>query len=162
MGNKVIRALKEEEYPLLEIFLYEAIYQRENETKLPFEIIKDHHLNKYIAEFGKGNDICLVAEEDKSVIGMVWTRLYSEDNKGYGFVDGKTPELSIAILKDYRGIGVGTTLMKSILNLLREEKYSQVSLSVQKDNYAYKLYEQVGFRVLIETASDCVMVCELT
>lgn len=58
-------------------------------------------------------------------------------------------------------MGIGTELMKQILLTLKERGYKQVSLSVQKLNYAVSLYKKVGFEVVRENQEDYVMICKL-
>ena len=57
----------------------------------------------------------------------------------------ETPSLAISLYKEYRGFGIGTALMEEILARLNEYGYKRVFLSVQKANYAVKLYQKVGF-----------------
>ncbi len=45
--------------------------------------------------------------------------------------------------------------------LLRERGYKKASLSVQKENYAYRLYLKVGFGIVDENAEEYIMVCDL-
>lgn len=78
----------------------------------------------------------------------------------YGHVDDDTPSLAIVLYKEYRGKGIGTELMRRMLSLLKEMGYQKVSLSVQKENYAVRMYETVGFRVIEEHGGECIMVCE--
>lgn len=58
-------------------------------------------------------------------------------------------------------MGIGTELMKQILLTLKEREYKQVSLSVQKINYAVSMYKKVGFEVVCENEEDYVMICKL-
>lgn len=58
----------------------------------------------------------------------------------YGHMDEETPSLAISLYKGYRRFGIGTAMMKEFLSLLKSHGYKQVSLSVQKANYAAKLY----------------------
>ena len=51
--------------------------------------------------------------------------------------------------------------MKQILLTLKEREYKQVSLSVQKMNYAVHMYKKVGFEVAHENEEDYVMLCKL-
>ena len=51
--------------------------------------------------------------------------------------------------------------MEEMLVLLRSQGYRKASLSVQKANYAVKLYKKVGFRIIDENAEKNIMVCEL-
>ena len=46
-------------------------------------------------------------------------------------------------------------------NALLAIQDGKVSLSVQKANYAVKMYEAVGFRVLDEKEEEYIMVCDL-
>ena len=76
--------------------------------------------------------------------------------KDYGYVDDKTPSIAIALLKDYRNYGIGTELMKRIILVLKEQGYKQVSLSVQKMNYAVQMYKQVGFEIVDENNEEYI------
>ena len=79
----------------------------------------------------------------------------------YGHVDDDTPSFAISLYKEYRGKGIGTELMKHMLELLRQQGFKRASLSVQKANYAAKMYEKVGFRAIDENSEEYIMVCEL-
>ncbi|MGT2666306.1 GNAT family N-acetyltransferase [Streptococcus rifensis] len=152
-----IRALKQSEIKLLDRFLYEAIFIPEGEQAPSKEIIEHPDLQIYVSDFGKKNDICYVDEVEGEVVGAVWTRIIND----YGHFDDETPSLSISLLKAYRHLGIGTKLMKQILLTLKEQGYKQVSLSVQKANYAVSMYQKVGFKVVRENEEDYVMVCKL-
>lgn len=152
-----IREIRPEEYPLLDDFLYEAIYIPENMEAPPRDIINQSELQIYVADFGKKDDHALLAIQDEKVVGAVWSRIM----KDYGHVDDQTPSLAIALFKEYRGNGIGTALMRQMLLLLRDKDYEKVSLSVQKANYAVKMYSAVGFRVLDEREEEYIMVCDL-
>ncbi len=76
----------------------------------------------------------------------------------YGHIDNETPSLAISLYKEYRGLGIGTVMMKEILALLKRHEYKRVSLSVQKANYAAKLYQKVGFKITDETEEEYIMV----
>ena len=91
------------------------------------------------------------------MVGAVWTRLM----KDYGHVDDRTPSFAISLYKDYRGRGIGTAMMRKMLELLREQGCSRASLAVQKANYAVRMYESVGFRTVGENTEEFIMVCEI-
>ena len=153
----VIRELKQKEINLLDTFLYEAIFIPEGVQAPSKDIIEHPDLQIYVADFGKKDDLCYVAEVDGKVVGAVWTRIIND----YGHVDDTTPSLSISLLKEYRNLGIGTELTKQILLTLKEREYKQVSLSVQKINYAVSMYKKVGFEVVLENGEDYVMLCKL-
>ncbi|EMB21466.1 hypothetical protein HMPREF9723_01239 [Treponema denticola OTK] len=155
--NYKIRELKQNEIKLLDTFLYEAIFIPEGVQAPSKDIIKNPDLQIYVADFGKKNDVCYVAEVEGKIVGAVWTRIIND----YGYVDDETPSLSISLLKDYRNLGIGTELMKQILLTLKEQEYNQVSLSVQKVNYAVHIYKKLGFEVAHENEEDYIMIRKL-
>lgn len=153
-----IRQMTTEEYPLLEIFLYEAIFQRSHEPKLPPSVINQPDLAVFIADFGRLHDYCLVAECNGELVGAVWIRILAGDTKGFGHVDDQTPEFALSVLPDHRGKGIGTALMKAMLDYVHDKAYPKVSLAVQKDNYAHRLYSKLGFVSCAETEEEYIMV----
>ena len=48
-----------------------------------------------------------------------------------------------------------------MLKLLKEQGFEKASLAVQKENYAVRMYEKVGFRTVDENSEEFIMVCEL-
>lgn len=143
-----IREINPKEISFLEKMLYQAIYVPEEEKDLPLEIIKMPELLSYINNFGKSGDYCLVSEFENNLIGAIWIRLFPKADKGYGYVDEFTPELSIAIDKKYRGKEIGTKLMKEMLKHLIESGYIKVSLSVDERNRAFNLYKKFDFKTV--------------
>ena len=156
--NIIIRKLRNNETELLKEFLYQAIFIPEGVNPPDRSIINLPELSLYYEDFGRGPaDNCLVAEVDDKVIGAVWTRIMND----YGHVDDETPSFAIALYKDYRNKGIGTSMMREMLKLLREQGYKKASLAVQKANYAVRMYEAVGFSIVDENVEEFIMVCEL-
>lgn len=153
-----IRELRSDETALLEAFVYEAIFIPAGVEKPSREIINLPELRLYYENFGSGTaDCCAAAEVNQTVIGAAWSRIMND----YGHVDDKIPSLAIAIYEDYRGKGIGTRLMRRLLELLKEKGCKQASLSVQKENYAVNMYRKLGFEVVRETDEEFIMICEL-
>ncbi|PKM95635.1 MAG: GNAT family N-acetyltransferase [Firmicutes bacterium HGW-Firmicutes-1] len=161
MTNYIIRAIKSTEIYLLKNFLYEAIFQRDETNFLPKDVINEPELKVFIEDFGKTDDFCLVADVKGEVVGAVWTRILSGEIKGFGNLDGYTPEFAISLYREYRNKGIGTALMKKMLQLLKEQGYKRTSLAVQKDNYAVRMYQNVGFEIIEELKEEYLMVCDL-
>lgn len=158
----IIREIKPNEIHILSDFLYEAIFQRDENNLFPREIINQPELKIYIDDFGKHDDSCLVAEAGGKVVGAVWTRILCGEIKGFGNVDEGTTEFAISLYKEFRNRGIGTELMKSMLRMLKGKGYKQTSLAVQKDNYAVEMYKKVGFETVGETGEEYIMVCNLS
>lgn len=152
-----IREIRENEYPILSDFLYEAIYIPEGMEKPSKSIIEQPELQIYVADFGKEDDWCLVAETEEKIVGTVWARIMND----YGHVDDETPSFAISLYEGYRHLGIGTALMRAMLQLLKGKGYRQTSLSVQKENYAAAMYRKVGFEVVDENEEEYIMVCQL-
>ena len=153
-----IRNIREAEYKILSDFLYEAIFIPEGVKAPPKDIINKPELQVYISDFGKhSGDYCLVAESDKKIVGAVWVRIMND----YGHVDNETPSFAISLFPEYRSHGIGTALMKSMIDLLKTEKYKQASLAVQKTNYAVNMYKNVGFEITDENEEEYIMICKL-
>lgn len=67
----------------------------------------------------------------------------------------------MSIFKEYRGLGIGTALLRELISILKSKGYARISLSVQKDNYAVKMYQKVGFTILKEVDEEYIMVIAL-
>ena len=157
------RFYTQNDFPLLEKLLYEAIFQPEGTEPLPFDIIKKPEVNNYVKDFGqKKGDFCMFAEFNGKTVGAAWLRILDGEIKGYGNVDSETPELAIAVFKKYRNLGIGRGLIYNILDLTFHSRgYKQISLSVDKTNYAVKMYKKFGFEVARENEHDYIMVLKL-
>lgn len=156
--NYKIRPIKKAETPLLRDFLYNAIFIPEGVDAPPISIVDDEILQVYIRDFGKfPDDRCLVAESNGKVVGAIWSRIMND----YGHIDNHTPSIAISLYKEHRNKGVGTELLKQMLDLLRKDGYRSVSLSVQKANYAMKMYQKAGFKVLSDDTEEAIMECIL-
>ncbi|OFY44202.1 MAG: GNAT family N-acetyltransferase [Bacteroidetes bacterium GWF2_40_14] len=162
MDEIKIREIEKDEIDKLEDMLYEAVYQPDKNNLIPRDVIKVPKIYAYIDKFGTLNDdYCLVADLNGRIIGAVWVRIITGKIKGYGNVDNKTPEFAISLFKEYRNKGLGTTLMNKMINYLQKKRYEQTSLSVQKENYAVRLYKKLGFEIVDENNEYYIMVLKL-
>ncbi len=154
----IIRTLKKEEYPILKDFLYEAIFIPEGAEKPPKTIVDLPELRVYTEGFGEQeDDAALCAEVNGKIVGAVWTRVMDD----YGHIDSETPSLAISLYDEYRSRGIGTALLREMLDLLKRSGRKKVSLSVQKENYALKMYEKLGFEVYRDNGEEYIMIKKL-
>lgn len=152
--NLIIRNIKTEEYPLLKDYLYDAIFIPQGVKPPDKSIINNEDLQVYIKDFGsKKDDICFLAEMDHEIVGAVWIRIMND----YGHIDDQTPSLAISVKKEYRGLGIGTKLMETMLVSVKHHGYQSVSLSVQKANPAVHLYQRLGFQIIKENEEEYLM-----
>ena len=156
--HMTIRPLRDSETALLEEFLYEAVYRPDPSRLLSREILRRPSLRIYIEGFGTlPDDRCMAAEADGRVVGAAWCRCI----RAFGHMDDIIPELAVSLLPAWRGRGIGTRLIQSLLCRLSEEGYPAISLSVQRENPAVRLYERLGFRICRQTDEEFLMRCDL-
>jgi len=144
-----IRPIQESDKEFLWDMLFEMIYFPEGSEKPnKEELLKNPDIYKYLNDFGlRKTDSGFVAEnENNQLVGAAWFRLFHGGNKSYGYISDDIPELSIAIVKEYRGKGFGSDLLKALIEKARKDGYPSISLSVDPNNAAYGLYVREGFK----------------
>jgi ribosomal protein S18 acetylase RimI-like enzyme len=151
----MIRSLTPADQPFLWEMLYQALYVAADQTPPPREVIAQPDLARYVQDWGRSGDRGFVAIDDKTgqAIGAVWLRLLIGENQGYGYVDDLTPELGIAVLPQYRGQGIGTALLKTLV----ASNPGSISLSVAADNPAVRLYQRFGFAIVQEIGGSLIL-----
>lgn len=156
--NYIIREMHRDEYPYLKDFLYEAIFIPKDTDPPPKSIVDCPELQVYVENFGSSsNDKALVAIVNGQIIGAIWARIMND----YGHIDDNTPSIAMSLYREYRGLGIGTTLLKQLLSLLKSSGYSKVSLSVQKANYALKMYQNAGFKIYKDNEEEYIMIINI-
>jgi len=162
-NNKtIIREIEDSEFDILEDLLYESVFQPDENNPISRDVIKVPEVRVYIENFGeKKDDYCLVADLNGQIIGGGWVRILADKIRGFGNIDNTTPEFAISLYKEYRNRGIGTRLMKQMIQYLKEKGYHKTSLSVQKENYAVRLYQKLGFKIIHENDEDYLMVLNL-
>jgi ribosomal protein S18 acetylase RimI-like enzyme len=144
-----IRPIKSVDESFLWEMLYQAIYVPQGNPPLPREVLNNPEISKYVKNWGEIHDKGFIAVEQNSQksIGAVWIRLLIGENKGYGYVDDFTPELTIAILQEYRNKGIGSNLLNHLFTEAQSQ-YNAICLSVSLQNPALRLYQRLGFEVV--------------
>lgn len=134
--------------------LYQAIHVPTGSIAPPRQIVNSPELSRYVEQWGQANDFGLkaVSANDLQPFGAVWLRLM----RGYGYIDDLTPELSIAVLAEHRGKGVGTRLLNELFESIAG-KYKAISLSVSDDNPAKRLYRRLGFEIVSRDGTSLTM-----
>jgi len=137
--------------------LYQSIYHEPNSPKPDKKIIETPEISKYVKNWGKPGDYALIAvDAEGKKIGAVWLRYFDLNNKGYGFISEEIPEIGIAVNEWSRGKGIGSFLLKEILQRT-ESTIRSISLSVQPNNPAMKLYQRFAFYVCGKSGDSVIM-----
>jgi GNAT superfamily N-acetyltransferase len=120
------------------------------------EVIREPVLAHYVIGWPRHGDFGFVAEMDHPV-GAAWCRLFPAHDPGYGFVDEATPEVSIGVSAEARGRGIGTSLLTALVREAGRRGLTALSLSVEPDNPAIRLYERLGFQIVDQLAGAVTM-----
>ncbi len=141
-----IRPASPADLPFLEAMLVEAACWRPGTASAPARhVLAEPAVARYLEGWGRSGDTGLVAEAGGSAVGAAWFRVFEADDAGYGFVAADVPELTIAVTAGARGQGVGTFLLDALVAEARAGGFRALSLSVEEDNPALRLYEHAGF-----------------
>lgn len=159
MGPLSIVPITAADLPFVREMLHAAASWRSSTDRPSIDhVLDDPQLATYVRDWGRAGDEGLVARAGPRPVGAVWVRRFADADHGYGYVDERTPELSIAVTAGYRGHGIGRCLVTAMLAQLRLDGAEQVSLSVEIDNPARRLYEELGFASLEDTGGAVTMV----
>ena len=157
-----IRPATKDDDDFLKTMLYEAARWNPDWPREPMaEVLDDPILRRYHEDWGRPGDGGMIAELEGMPVGAAWYRLFTADAPGYGFVDEKTPEVSIAVQPLHRRKGIGGTLLRAAMVQAREEGYQTLSLSVAVHNRSRMLYQRVGFEKVGEQGESWTMLVNL-
>lgn len=148
-----LRSARPEDEPFLWAMLLHAAHAGD-EVASPDDLRAIPELARYVEGWGRPGDVGVVASAAGAtgatggagdrLVGAAWVRLLVGEGRGYGWVDDATPELAIAVAPGGEGRGVGSALLRRLLDDL-EGTVPAVSLSVRADNPARRLYARLGF-----------------
>ena len=147
-----IRPVTSDDLPFLRKMMYEAARWNHDWPREPMEeVLAEPILLRYSQGWGRHGDGGVIAEIEGEPVGAAWYRLFTDDTPGYGFVDEKTPELSIAVVPLHRRKGIGEAVLRACMVQAREEGFQSLSLSVAVHNRSRMLYQRAGFEKVSES-----------
>ncbi|WP_229106795.1 GNAT family N-acetyltransferase [Paenibacillus sp. 1001270B_150601_E10] len=163
MSPYKIRPITDGDIPFLWEMLYQSLYVKEGEKPFDRIILQEPDIAKYAADWGRKGDLGFIAvNAEGQPIGSITIRTFTGTNKGFGYVSDEVPEIGMAILPSYRGMGIGSALLQQLFNELRVRKINRVSLSVDPLNTAaVKLYIRYGFKEVETVGTSVTMVAEV-
>ncbi len=106
----------------------------------------DAYLRTYVEEWGRRDgDVGVVAlDETGRSLGATWLRLKAGHGE-FSVGTAAIPELATAVRPECRGRGVGTLMMKALIEISRK-RFNAIELSVRETNRAATFYGRFGFR----------------
>lgn len=148
MSTLAILPLDTEDLPFARQMLFEAAFWRPDSERPPRdETLQRPDLAVYLEGWGRPGDHGLIAHVSDQPAGAVWVRHFDQHRHGYGYIDDRTPELTLAVAASFRRRGIARCLLIALIVQQRLAGTERLSLSVEDDNPARILYEQLGFTV---------------
>jgi GNAT superfamily N-acetyltransferase len=159
----IIRTATAEDGPFLADMLLEAVnWSPEWKKKSRTRVLADPKTAHYIAGWPRDSDIGVVAEIGGAPAGAAWLRYLPASDPGYGFISPDIPELTIGVAARWRGNGLGRALLRAIADQAKQAGIHQISLSVERKNFAQQLYLSEGYLITDSTdAQSDTMVKDL-
>lgn len=124
------------------------------------DVLTVPELAHYVIGWPQPGDSGVIAEAGAPV-GAAWLRFFPAGDPGDGFVHDTAPEVSMGILSQWRGRGIGTRLLDALLAQARQAGVKTLSLSVEHDNPARRLYERTGFLTVNDEGGAFTMLLRL-
>ena len=157
--NIDLRALLPSDENFLWEMLYQALYVPPGKAPFARTILDDPDIACYVQGWGRPGDWGLLAFAGDIPAGAIWLRQWAGEEKGYGYVSPLIPEVSIALLPEYRNQGLGTRMLERAIAMARKG-YPGLSLSVVESSPARRLYEKLGFCEVGKIMDSLVMLLE--
>ena len=148
-----LRPVTTADEPFLWEMLYYAAHMDEGEE--PLESAKTNpDLAPYVTNWGGTGDVGVIAiySTTEAKVGAAWARRMPRGSPLYDYADPSLPELAIAVRPESLGSGIGSALLRRLLEEARNVHPGMV-LSVRANNPAKRLYERLGFVVVAEIAN---------
>ena len=90
-------------------------------------------------------DLGLYALSEHTIAGAVWIRLLNKDDNANGYIDEKTPILTIGVKPEFRDKGIGSAMLQQLF-LEAGAIFEQISISVLESEKAVGFFKKHGFR----------------
>ena len=152
MAYRIRRAVRADASFLVEM-VCEAANWHPDRIRPKVDLMADSKVMRYARGWKRPADDGVIAIEDSGeAIGACWYRVLPRNEPGYGFVAAGVPELTLGVRPVWRAQGVGRALLEAACELAREAGHQRISLSVERANFAERLYRSEGF--VVATAGE--------
>ncbi len=142
---------------LVEMLAVAADWRPDRPVRAAADVLADQKLAAYVVGWPQAGEHGVVAEAEEP-LGAAWVRAMRGPLRGYGYIDDETPELSIGVRESARGSGIGTALLEAVIDQAVQAGTRALSLSVETDNPAMRLYQRIGF-VVVQVSEDAATMC---
>jgi ribosomal protein S18 acetylase RimI-like enzyme len=141
-----VTTAKVQDEPVLWLMLTFAAWMGSGGEEQIAHARSDPYLSDYVSEWGtRRGDLGVIARDEfGEALGAAWLRLSSAE-RPYKLGNMQVPELAMAVIPQARRRGVGSALMKRLIDLA-SPCYPRIALSVREENPAVLFYSRLGFR----------------
>ncbi|CAM5336939.1 N-acetyltransferase family protein [Leifsonia shinshuensis] len=159
MAEFRIRQAAAEDARILADMLVEAANWNALRARPRVAVLEDPKVLRYVAGWKRPGDFGCVAEDAHGApVGACWARLFPADEPGSGFVAVGVPELTLGVNTQWRAQGVGRALLQELGRLAAGSGVNRLSLSVERANFAQRLYVSEGYITVESRATADTMV----
>ncbi len=128
------------------IYRHGKLYSEENDYGLPFEAYVARGLAEFYQTYDSEKDCVWVCEDGDKIIGFLLLMHRNNDSAQLRY---------FYLEPEYRGIGLGSKLMRLFMDFLTEKGYKSAYLwTTNEQATATKLYERCGFKLVEEKESN--------
>jgi GNAT superfamily N-acetyltransferase len=162
MSGYRIRPAVGEDARILADMLVEAVNWNPLRVRPRVTLLEDPFISRYVAGWMRPGDFGCVAEDQHGApVGACWARLFPANAPGTGFVAVGVPELTLGVNPQWRAQGVGRALLQEIGRRGAARGIARLSLSVERANFAQRLYVSEGYVTVSSDDRADVMVHSL-
>lgn len=156
-----LRGAVAQDEPFLRAMLAEAAdWRPDSMVRSGDAVLRDQAVARYLAGWPMEGDFGVIAHDDGVPVGATWCRFFTADHCGYGYVASDVPELTIGVIADRRGHGIGRRLLTELAVMAGGHSIERISLSVEIDNPAIHLYADVGFVEVAQSDGAATMILD--
>ena len=124
-------------------FLAIASYEPNAEATKRVPVVAAH-----LRAWPRQGDFGVLATRNQVPVGAAWARQFGPDEGATYYAGPDVPEVSIAVLPEERGKGVGGLLLHHLAVLAANRRVAGLCLNVRDTNPARRLYERAGYRLV--------------
>jgi GNAT superfamily N-acetyltransferase len=134
--------------------LVEAANWHPERTRPKVQLLADERINRYLKGWKRPSDDGMLALDGNGTpIGACWYRVLGKSEPGYGFLAPGVPELTLGVRPLWRAQGVGRSLLRALCEVATARGHQRITLSVERENFAQRLYVSEGF-VTVDSGED--------
>jgi len=145
---------------LVDMLVAAAFWRPDQPSGSRDDVLNTPELAHYASGWPKPGDLGFVAENDQPV-GAAWLRFFPVHDPGFGFLSADIPEVGMGVVRQWRSKGVGRRLLQTLIEAARGAGIPALSLSVETDNYARRLYESCDFVAVAQVDGSVTMRLQL-